>query len=263
MNNNMKWVAPPNWPAPQPGWSPPPGWQPSPEWGPAPDGWQFWQPVKPWNKMSADEKKAADPVKAKAETKKGFAVLAGIALLVGGCVAATGGDEQETVTTASQSEVEESEAAPEEPVDPAKAAADKAAKEKAAAEKAATDKAAADKAAKEAAAEEAAMGTPSQQQAYDSALQYLGFSAFSRAGLIGQLSSEFGDQFPVADAEFAVARIEREGGVDWNEQAAKAAKQYLETSSFSRQGLIDQLASEFGDKYTREQAEYGVNQTGL
>ncbi|MDQ3526481.1 MAG: Ltp family lipoprotein [Actinomycetota bacterium] len=32
---------------------------------------------------------------------------------------------------------------------------------------------------------------------------------------------------------------------------------------FSRQELIDQLSSEFGDKYTVEQATYGVDQAGL
>nr|WP_330181260.1 Ltp family lipoprotein [Nocardia sp. NBC_01503] len=44
--------------------------------------------------------------------------------------------------------------------------------------------------------------------------------------------------------------------VDWNEQAAKSAKQYLEYTSFSRSGLIDQLVYE---GFTRAQAEYGAN----
>ena len=48
--------------------------------------------------------------------------------------------------------------------------------------------------------------------------------------------------------------------VDWNEQAAKSAKNYLEYAAFSRSGLIDQLIYE---GFTPEQAEYGVNQTGL
>ena len=49
-------------------------------------------------------------------------------------------------------------------------------------------------------------------------------------------------------------------GADWNEQAAKAAKQYLSIMPFSRQSLIDQL--EF-DGFTSEQAIYGVEQNGL
>lgn len=115
----------------------------------------------------------------------------------------------------------------------------------------------------EAAAEAARIGSVSQQNAYESALSYLDFSAFSRAGLLEQLTSEYGEGFPVADAEFAIARLEAEGGVDWNAEAAESAKSYLEYSSFSRQGLIEQLTSEYGEGFTLEQAEYGVSTTGL
>jgi Host cell surface-exposed lipoprotein len=48
--------------------------------------------------------------------------------------------------------------------------------------------------------------------------------------------------------------------VDWNEQAAKSAESYLDMTGFSRSGLIEQLEYE---GYTTEQAEYGVDQTGL
>ncbi len=144
---------------------------------------------------------------------------------------------------------------------------DKAVAEKAAAdEKAAAEKAAADKAAEKAAAEkaaEAAKGTLSQQNAYDSAVSYLNMTAFSRAGIIKQLTSEYGAGFPAGDAEFAVARLEREGAVDWNAEAAEAAKSYLELTPMSRQGLLEQLTSEYGAGFTPEQAEYGVSQTGL
>jgi len=46
-------------------------------------------------------------------------------------------------------------------------------------------------------------------------------------------------------------------------EAAESAKSSLQLSSFSRQGLIDQLTSEYGEGFTREQAEYGVSSTGL
>jgi hypothetical protein len=154
--------------------------------------------------------------------------------------------------------------------DAAKAAADAEAKAKAdadakakadadAAAKAAADKAAADKAA----AEEASKGTTSQQNAYRSAEDYLEFTSFSRKGLLDQLTSDAGAGFPAADAEFAVARLEAEGAVDWNAEAAEAAEGYLEFTSFSRQGLLDQLTSEYGGQFTRAQAEYGVGTTGL
>jgi hypothetical protein len=49
----------------------------------------------------------------------------------------------------------------------------------------------------------------------------------------------------------------------WNEQAVKSAKNYLDMTSFSRDGLIEQLSSSAGDGYTREQAVYAVDQVGL
>ena len=76
--------------------------------------------------------------------------------------------------------------------------------------------------------------------------------AFSRSGLIEQLEFE---GYSRSDAEFAVDNIT----VDWNEQAAKSAADYLSISSFSRAGLIEQLEFE---GYTREEAEYGVTQAG-
>lgn len=104
--------------------------------------------------------------------------------------------------------------------------------------------------------------TMSQQNAVKKAMQYLDFSAFSRQGLIDQLSSEYGSGFPIEDAEFAVAYLEDNEMVDWNEQAVKKAQEYLNFTSFSRDGLIDQLSSEHGSQFTREQAEYAASQVG-
>ncbi|MGE0449245.1 MAG: Ltp family lipoprotein [Vicinamibacterales bacterium] len=42
----------------------------------------------------------------------------------------------------------------------------------------------------------------------------------------------------------------------------RSASAYLRTSGFSRQGLIDQLSSEYGDNYTVEQSRYGATQAG-
>jgi hypothetical protein len=101
--------------------------------------------------------------------------------------------------------------------------------------------------------------TAGQENARRSAASYLDHSAFSRQGLIEQLSSEYGEGFSKADAIYAVNHID----VDWNEQAAKSAKSYLDHGAFSRQGLIEQLSSEYGEGFTHAQAVYGVNQTGL
>ncbi len=101
--------------------------------------------------------------------------------------------------------------------------------------------------------------TMPQKQAIASATDYLSYSAFSKAGLIEQLSSKAGEGFALRDAQFAVNHIT----VDWNEQAAASAKEYLKTSAFSRQGLIEQLSSKSGGGFTHAQAVYGVNKAGL
>jgi hypothetical protein len=62
--------------------------------------------------------------------------------------------------------------------------------------------------------------------------------------------------FTTADATFGVDYRD----TDWNEQAWKSAEEYLDYTSFSRSGLIDQLEYE---GFTTEQATYGVDKTGL
>lgn len=47
--------------------------------------------------------------------------------------------------------------------------------------------------------------------------------------------------------------------VDWNAEAAESAESYLEMTSFSRSGLIEQLEFE---GFTTAQAEKGVKAVG-
>lgn len=101
--------------------------------------------------------------------------------------------------------------------------------------------------------------TKAQENALRAAESYLDTMAFSKAGLIDQLSSEYGSGFDKADAKWAVAQLD----VDWNEQAVRAGESYLDTMPFSRQGLIDQLSSEYGSQFTKAQATYAVDQMGL
>jgi Host cell surface-exposed lipoprotein len=103
--------------------------------------------------------------------------------------------------------------------------------------------------------------TASQQQALDSAQSYLGLdSGFSRQGLIDQLDSPYGGKFSVADATWATDH----SGADWDAQAVLAAKGYMNLGTgFSRSGLIDQLDSPYGGKFTLAQATYAANQVGL
>ena len=96
-----------------------------------------------------------------------------------------------------------------------------------------------------------------QQNAVDMATSYLDNQSFSRKGLIKQLKFE---GYSTEDSEFAVEYLQDNNQVNWNEQAAKTAQNYLDNQSFSRKGLIEQLEFE---GFTREQAVYGVNEVGL
>ncbi|GGC61349.1 Ltp family lipoprotein [Hoyosella rhizosphaerae] len=98
--------------------------------------------------------------------------------------------------------------------------------------------------------------TRAQQNAIRSAQSYLAYTGFSRTGLIDQLLYE---DYSAEDAEFAVSHLERNDKVDWNAEAAESAESYLAYTSFSRQGLIDQLIYE---GFTPSQAEYGVTAVG-
>ena len=101
------------------------------------------------------------------------------------------------------------------------------------------------------------------KNAYRSAQSYLDLKGFSKQGLIDQLSSEYGEGYTVEQATAAVQAMEDAGEVDWNEQAVKSGQSYLDMKGFSRDGLIQQLSSEYGDKFTVEQATYAADQLGL
>lgn len=94
--------------------------------------------------------------------------------------------------------------------------------------------------------------TQGQENALDQAESYLGFSSFSRPGLIKQLEFE---GYSTEDATFAVDDL----GVDWMEQAAKKAKEYMDTQSFSASGLQAQLEFE---GFTPEEVAHGVAAAG-
>ncbi|MCU7730924.1 Ltp family lipoprotein [Actinoplanes sp. KI2] len=101
--------------------------------------------------------------------------------------------------------------------------------------------------------------TVEEQNAIRSAQSYIEFSAFSRKGLIEQLSSDGGDGYSVKAATYAVDSLH----INFNEQAYKSAMSYLSISGFSRKGLIEQLSSDGGEGFTHSQAVYGVTKAGL
>ncbi len=89
--------------------------------------------------------------------------------------------------------------------------------------------------------------TVAQREAIDSAQSYVDMSGFSRAGLIKQLTSSYGEGFKKADAVYAVNHIK----VSWYAEAVESARSYLEMGGFSRAGLIQQLHSKYGEEFTK------------
>lgn len=103
--------------------------------------------------------------------------------------------------------------------------------------------------------------TAGQQQAVESAQGYLSEGqGFSKAGLMQQLTSHYGEGFSKADARFAIRYLHP----NWYQQAVKSARNYLnDGQGFSRDGLIQQLSSSYGEGFTYAQAVYAVNKVGL
>ncbi|MCW2687636.1 MAG: hypothetical protein JWR37_2526 [Mycobacterium sp.] len=101
--------------------------------------------------------------------------------------------------------------------------------------------------------------TVSQSNAVRSAASYLDMTAFSRAGLIHQLSSSAGEGYSLADATYGTDAQH----ADWNAQAARSAKSYLAMTTFSYAGMVQQLSSSAGEGFTRAQAEFGAHAAGL
>jgi host cell surface-exposed lipoprotein len=97
--------------------------------------------------------------------------------------------------------------------------------------------------------------TMGQRQALASAKSYLSWGHFSRAGLIDQLDSPYGEDFSHSEAVWGVNHAH----AHWYAEAVQAAKSYLRSGHFSRRGLIDQLESPYGEHFTHRQAVYGVN----
>ena len=95
--------------------------------------------------------------------------------------------------------------------------------------------------------------TRSQQNAVNTAQDYLRYMSFSRSSLIDQLEFE---GFSTADATYGVDHC----GADWNAQAISCAQSYLRLFSFSRSGLVEQLIFE---GFTTAQAENAANAVGL
>lgn len=101
--------------------------------------------------------------------------------------------------------------------------------------------------------------TIAQENAYQSAKNYIDTMAFSKKGLMEQLTSEYGENYEKKDARFAIRLLQKRGEVNWKDEAVESAKNYLDTQSFSKDGLYDQLVSDYGEGFTEKQARYAVD----
>lgn len=93
------------------------------------------------------------------------------------------------------------------------------------------------------------------RNALRNAKTYSDMMHMSKQGIYDQLTSEYGDQFDVEAAQYAIDNIKG----DYLEAALKSAKNYQETMSMSKDAIYDQLTSEYGEKFTAEEAQYAID----
>ncbi len=98
---------------------------------------------------------------------------------------------------------------------------------------------------------------PEQQQVLESAESYLSSGqGFSKAGLMKQLTSSYGEGFSHRLAAFAIAQLRP----NWNQQAVISANGYLSSGQgFSYNGLVQQLESPYGEQFTPAQSRHGAS----
>ena len=91
--------------------------------------------------------------------------------------------------------------------------------------------------------------------ALKSAKTYSDTMHMSKQGIYDQLTSDAGDKFDDASAQYAVDHVK----ADWNKNALKAAESYQKDQNMSPEAIRDQLTSDAGDKFTQDQADYAVS----
>lgn len=94
------------------------------------------------------------------------------------------------------------------------------------------------------------------QAAYQSAKNYDTYAGFSDEGLRSQLEFE---GFPKEAIEYAIQKLNQENSSRENEAALKSAKSYLDYTSFSEEGLREQLAYE---GYPDDSIDYAITNLG-
>ena len=98
--------------------------------------------------------------------------------------------------------------------------------------------------------------TAGQENALRAAEDYIDLRGSRRRASSSNCRLRQAKGFSRADATFAANHID----VDWNAEAVRRRRDYLDLSAFSpKSGLIEQLSSSAGDQFTRAQAEYAAD----
>jgi hypothetical protein len=92
------------------------------------------------------------------------------------------------------------------------------------------------------------------QYALTKANDYSNAMHMSKAAIYDQLTSEYGEHFSPAAAQYAIDNIV----ADWNLNALQRAEDYSETAYMSKAAIYDQLLSD-GEKFTQAEAQYAVD----
>lgn len=77
----------------------------------------------------------------------------------------------------------------------------------------------------------------------------------SKQRIHNQLTSEYGEQFSAAAADYAVNNVQ----LDYKRNALRKAKSYQQQQSMSKQRIYKQLTSQYGEQFTAEEAQYAID----
>jgi hypothetical protein len=78
----------------------------------------------------------------------------------------------------------------------------------------------------------------------------------SKQAVYDQLTSEYGEGFTPEAAQYAIDNLT---DIDWKENALVKAKEYQTEMNMSKNNIYDQLTSEYGEKFTAEEAQYAID----
>ncbi|MCX6804707.1 MAG: Ltp family lipoprotein [Patescibacteria group bacterium] len=92
------------------------------------------------------------------------------------------------------------------------------------------------------------------KSALSKATSYANNQHMSKLAVYDQLTSEYGEKFSAAAAQYAVDNVK----ADWNANALVKAKSYQSIQNMSPEAIRDQLTSQYGEKFTPAEADYAI-----